>query len=128
MTAIQPTVIQPSVIQPDEAESPLVLAIDVGTSSARALVYDSLGRMIAGLEGRTAYQMATTPDGGVEIDADLLLKAVLGVIDEVARAAGGLLGKVLSVALCTFWHSVIGVDQDGTAVTPLYNWSDTRSR
>src|SRR5215469_6642778 len=97
-------------VQPHLAANPLVLSIDVGTSSARALLYDSLGRMVLGTEGRTAYQMATTPDGGVEM------------------VAGDLPGKVCSVAMCTFWHSVMGVDLNGRPVTPLYNWSDTRSR
>jgi gluconokinase len=115
-------------IQPHLAANPLVLSIDVGTSSARALLYDSLGRMLLGTEGRTAYQMATTPEGGVEMDPDLLLQSVLGVIDAVASPAGDLPGKVCSVAMCTFWHSVMGVDLNGRPVTPLYNWSDTRSR
>jgi len=31
-----------------EAERPIVLALDVGTSSARAILYDALGRQIRG--------------------------------------------------------------------------------
>ncbi|MGH9855990.1 MAG: gluconokinase, partial [Blastocatellia bacterium] len=26
-----------------------------------------------------------------------------------------------------FWHAMLGVDRSGNAITPLYNWSDTRS-
>src|SRR5262249_17896346 len=114
--------------QPKSAQTPLVLAIDVGTSSARALLYDSLGRAVDGAEGRAGYQMTTTPDGGVEIDPDRLLAITLDVIHDAARASDHLFSQVCSVAMCTFWHSVMGVDMDGRPVTPLYNWSDTRSR
>src|SRR5215510_8711149 len=113
--------------QPKSAKAPLVLSIDVGTSSARALLYDSLGRAVDGAEGRAGYQMNTTPDGGVEIDPDRLFEITLAVID-AARASGELFSQVCSVAMCTFWHSVMGVSTDGRPVTPLYNWSDTRSR
>src|SRR5262249_25641298 len=117
-----------STTQPKSAQTPLVLSIDVGTSSARALLYDSLGRAVDDAEGRAGYQMTTTPDGGVEIEPDRLLAITIGVIDDAARASGDLFKQVSSVAMCTFWHSVMGVGADGCPVTPLYNWSDTRSR
>jgi gluconokinase len=115
-------------IEPHAAQLPLVLSIDVGTSSVRAILYDSLGRALQSAESRAAYQMTTTSDGGVEIDPDNLLGITLRVIDEASRVSGGVFGQVCSVAMCTFWHSVMGVGRDGLPVTSLYNWSDTRSR
>src|SRR5262249_4306980 len=94
----------------------------------RALLYDSLGRAVDGAEGRAGYQMTTTQDGGVEIEPDRLLAITIGVIDDAARASGDLFKQVCSVAMCTFWHSVMGVGTDGRPVTPLHNGSDTRSR
>jgi ribulose kinase len=44
----------------------LVVALDVGTSSARARVFDAEGRALPGAEGHVAYEPSTTPDGGVE--------------------------------------------------------------
>ena len=48
----------------------LVLALDVGTSSARARVFDASGRAQAGAEGQVTYEPRTTPDGGVERGAN----------------------------------------------------------
>jgi gluconokinase len=54
-----------STVSSAQAERPLVVALDLGTSSARALIYDMLGRLVEGIESRIEYQMATTPEGGV---------------------------------------------------------------
>jgi hypothetical protein len=55
---------------PAEAQPPIVLALDVGTSSVRAILHDALGRQIRGAESHTPYQMKILADGGVEMDAD----------------------------------------------------------
>ena len=124
-----------SVIAPHEAERPLTLALDVGTSSARAALYDSRGRQIEHAEGRTHYQMTVTQDGGVEIDADKLIEIICATIDECLRKAAthlsdlnaGPRDAVRMVGYSNFWHAMLGVNRGGAAVTPLYNWSDTRS-
>src|SRR5882672_4997013 len=71
-----------STIPPHEAERPFALALDVGTSSARAALYDSRGRQIENAVGRTHYQMTATQDGGVEINADRLIEIICATIDE----------------------------------------------
>jgi gluconokinase len=118
-------------ISPKQAELPLALALDVGTSSVRAVLYDLAGRQVETVEGRTHYQMTATPDGGVEIVADRLIEMICGTIDQCLQAAAksfpGLNDKICVVGYSNFWHAMMGVDRDGAAVTPLYNWSDTRS-
>jgi len=120
-----------SIVQASQAQRPFVLALDVGTSSVRALLYDALGCAIEGAESRIAYRMQTTPDGGVEMNADQLCALTCRTIDELLQRASELisdLGEAMcGVALSTFWHSLLGIGTDGKAVTPLYNWSDTRS-
>jgi gluconokinase len=120
-----------SAIAPHEAKRPLALALDVGTSSARATLYDSRGRQIEHVEGRTHYQMTLTQDGGVEIEADRLIGIVCATIDECLLEAATRLPSfgdaIRVVGYSNFWHAMLGVDRDGDAVTPLYNWSDTRS-
>lgn len=114
-----------------QSRTPLVLALDVGTSSVRAVLYDASGRALEGAEGRTPYQMTATADGGVEIDADKLAGLICGTIDQFYERARGLVPRLeeslCAVACSTFWHACLGVGEDGRAVTPLYNWSDTRS-
>jgi gluconokinase len=68
--------------------------------------------------------MITTPDGGVEIDADRLVETVCEVIDKALDSAAP---AIDAVAFTTFWHSLMGVDEKGRALTPLYSWNDTRA-
>ncbi|HZR97675.1 MAG TPA: gluconokinase [Chloroflexota bacterium] len=110
-----------------EARAPLVLALDVGTSSVRALVYDAAGRAVRGAAARQAVAPRTTPDGGVEIDADGLVACTTAVLDALADAAPEALRAVRAVGACTFWHSLVGVDGAGRALTPVYLWADARS-
>lgn len=114
-----------------EAKRPLTLALDVGTSSVRAVLYDLSGRQVENVEGRTRYRMTATPDGGVEIEASQLIEIICATIDECLREAAlhlpDLNDAISAVGYSNFWHAMMGVDRDGESVTPLYNWSDTRS-
>lgn len=116
-----------SQVDTSSAADPLVLSIDVGSSSARALVYDARGRMVSGFEAHRPYLASTTPDGGVVIDADTLMGLVCECLDDVVRAARASSRTLAAVASDTFWHSMMGVDGHGKAVTPIYTWADTRS-
>jgi gluconokinase len=115
-------------INPSLAQYPLILAVDVGTSSIRALLYDKTGKVMTGIEGRVTYEMRLTADGGVEIDADELVSLTCRAIDEALHQGAQLTEEICGVGLCTFWHSLLGVGGDGQPLTPLYSWDDTRSR
>lgn len=110
-----------------DARDPLILAVDVGSSSARAIAYDASGRIVRGWEGHRPYEMETRPGGGVETDADTLVRLTAECIDEVMAKVRGAGGVISRVACDTFWHSLIGVDGAGKASTPVYTWADTRS-
>jgi gluconokinase len=117
----------PTTVDSGQARDPLILALDIGTSSVRAIVYDALGRAV-GAGAHIAYQMDTTPDGGVEIDADRLLGIICECIDGALRDRASFQHRLGGVACSTFWHSLVGVDADGRALTPVFVWNDTRSR
>jgi gluconokinase len=106
---------------------PVVLALDVGTSSCRAGLYDAGGDRVPGSTARHTYRPETTANGGAVLDADTLFDHVCQAIDAVAAKAGDYEG-VAAVAPTTFWHSLMGVDPKGRAVTPVYLWMDSRSR
>ena len=117
-----------SIVDPREAERPLVLALDLGSGSLRAIVYDRLGREVAGTEGRTPTEWRQTSDGGVEADADALVAGAGAAIDAALAGAGPIAQEIRAVGISTFWHSVLGVDASGHPATPLYSWADGRSR
>lgn len=112
---------------PVEAEQPRVLILDIGSSSARACIFDGAARGIPPLpEMRRRYRWRNEPEGAMEIDPDLLVAEVGHLLDAASaqvRSAGG----VLAVGIATFWHSIMGVDAAGVPSTPLYGWGDTRA-
>jgi len=104
----------------------LVLTLDIGTSSVRALLFDATARVVEGLEARRTHAVRTTPDGGAELDATVLLREVEEAIDEILAAAGPRASRIRAVACCTFWHSVLAVGADGAPSTPVLTWGETR--
>jgi gluconokinase len=101
----------------------MILALDIGTSSARGCLYSPEGSRIEGAEHRVSYEPRTTPDGGVEHDPAILLEAAAACIDAVLPRAA----EVRAVGISTFWHGLLGFGRDGRPVTPVYMWADTRS-
>lgn len=108
--------------------TPLVLALDVGTSSCRASLYDAQGQRVGELSAQRAYAPRVSAEGGADLEADALVEQVATAIDSVAEQAGIAFSAVGAAATSTFWHSLMGLDADGNAATPVYLWMDARSR
>ena len=66
-------------VRPRAAELPLALAVDVGSSSVRAMLHDRLGRPLSGLSATVGYEMSASPDCGVQIGL-AAVAAVLAVL------------------------------------------------
>jgi gluconokinase len=101
-----------------------VLALDVGTSSARAVGYDATARPVAGLDASVAYEPVFTAEGGAELDADRLLEAVVDTIDRCMAAARE---PPAAIGASIFWHGLLLLDGAGAPLTPVFTWADTRS-
>ena len=110
-----------------ETDSSLILVLDVGTSSVRAALYDEQAKRLDATFVKNERQLTMTEDGGAEINADEALNQVAAAIDEVLQKAGDKAAKIEFVAASCFWHSLVGVDKNGAALTPVYGWADTRS-
>jgi gluconokinase len=110
-----------------------VLALDIGTSSTRAMLFDRAGRAVEGIDARQTNAIEVGLDGAFETGPEALLEQVFTCIDEcLARAGAGLPGARLTGAIqavcgCTFVSNVMGVDGQGRAVTPLVLYGDTRA-
>jgi gluconokinase len=103
----------------------MVIALDLGTSSVRAALYDARGKAVDGRFHQVSYTPATTPDGGVEHDPAELLDAAAACLDAVVRAARH--DDVRAVAVTSFWHGLLGFDGAQRPVTPVFMWADSRS-
>src|SRR3954464_5571823 len=114
-------------IPPTKAETPLILTIDAGTSSARALLYDARGRAIKGLVTQERYTIRSGPDGAVEDDPDAALERIWRCVDTVLAQAGPLAQQIRAVAVDTLVSNILATDDAGQPLTPLITYADTRN-
>src|SRR5215210_4969852 len=108
-----------------ESQDARILSIDVGSSSVRAELYDDSGDNIEGTEVKLDYDFEYTAAGGATQDADELFELVVQAVDGALSEAGD--AEISSVAMSTFWHSVLGLDREGRPTTPILTWADRRA-
>ncbi len=111
-----------------DVRKPLVLVLDVGTSSLRAQIRDGEANAIPDLDIRVPHRVSRSSDGRATLDADEILDGVASAVDQVLERAGGLTQQVGGVAAATLVSNALGVDSQGRPLTPIYTYADTRSR
>lgn len=114
-------------VAPGAAATPLVLAIDLGTSSVRVLAVDSAGRAVDASEEQQRYAIGTSADGAAETDAPPLFDLLVDTVDGALARLGPLAEEIVAVGMTSFWHGLLGLRPDGEPATPIYYWADTRS-
>src|SRR5207245_4794984 len=92
------------------SHAPFILALDIGTSSVRALLFDAAGTAVPNVHAQRTYKLTISKEGEVSVDADMLVATVAEMIDETLAAAGSLTAQIAAVATDTFWHTLVGVD------------------
>lgn len=105
---------------------PVLLGLDIGTSGIRAALFDERGHEIEGASVRFNRWRPGLTDLATIDPGDLL--------DEVAQTLDSLFARFYEsstriglIAISCFWHSLVGVDEDGRATTPVYDWADSRA-
>ncbi len=106
-----------------------MIALDVGTSSVRAILYDRRARPVPGAAVHVRHEPLIGSDGTSEMDADKLAALVSRSLVRLVRLAGrARASKIAGVGVSTFWHGLVAADDSARALSPVYLWSDTRSR
>jgi gluconokinase len=108
--------------------TPYVLALDVGTSSTRAIICDATGAPVPGWAAQQTYSPLTGEDGASTFESGTLLAATATVIDQALAAAGDGARQICAVGMDTFWHSLLAVDGTNVPLTQVITWADTRPR
>jgi gluconokinase len=106
---------------------PLILALDIGTSSTRAMLFDAAAQPVPGCVAQVTTQMQTSADGGATFEATALFETVVTAIDQLLQMAGALAQHIRGVTCATFVGNILGVDASGEPITPIYTYADTRS-
>ncbi|HVD47760.1 MAG TPA: gluconokinase [Candidatus Limnocylindria bacterium] len=105
-----------------------VVALDVGTSSVRAILHDLRARPVPGVEVHLPHTPRLRQDGTAEADADALANLAERALTEVLRLAGSKrAARIEGAGVSSFWHGLVAADDSARALTPVYLWSDSRS-
>ena len=99
-----------------------ILAVDIGTTSAKALLVSPGGEVLTRVQ---EFYPTRSPRGDFsEQDPLEILHAVKKIINHAAVPVGGL---VAGVSFSSAMHSLVAVNEEGEALTPLITWADLRS-
>lgn len=103
-----------------------VLALDLGTSSTRALVLSAVDASpVPGALARYKISPTYGGDGTATLDLHEYVEGLLGCLDELQQ--NGHLDSISAIVLSSQWHSIVALDNKGAALTPVITWADTRS-
>lgn len=103
----------------------VVLAIDAGTTSVRAIVVDSEGGVLG--RGRERCVLSYPKPGLVEQDPESLWETTRRVVDRALTSAGIRSGEVAAIGItsqrscCAVWERATG-----RPVSPVVSWQDLR--
>lgn len=102
-----------------------ILAIDVGSSSVRLIVYRYADSALTAMHTESApYAFRTDSTGASEVDAEFLRALIEGLLDALCVRSD--LPPIDAVCMATFVGNLLGVDAEGRALTPVYTYADTR--
>lgn len=100
-----------------------VLAVDLGTTSTKAVVYTADGDVLG--EGDAGYPLAEPEPGAAVQDPEVVWEAVGDAVATAAAAAGE--RELAALSFSGAMHGLLGVDADDEPVGPLLTWADARA-
>jgi gluconokinase len=103
----------------------MVLAIDLGTSSVRSALLDAAAEIVPGSMASRRYRVAHSVSHAAELDPRTLLRATQHCLRRTRACLTT--EKLPAIAGSGFWHSLLGLDQSGEPLTPIYTWADGRA-
>lgn len=103
----------------------LIIGVDIGTTSVKAVSYDVEGRDHDAVE--IEYPLDTSqPDQAVQ-DPDHVVASVLEALHRAVIAAGAHDASVAGVSFSSAMHGLMALDRRGRPLTPLLTFADSRA-
>ena len=107
------------------AAPPVVIGVDIGTTSTKVIAYDTTGRRAA--EAEAGYRLDEPHPGEAVQDPDVVVSTVVATTRRVAADLRRSGAQVAGLSFGSAMHSLIGVDAGGRPVTPSITWADLRA-
>jgi glycerol kinase len=105
---------------------PLILALDQGTTSTRAILFERGGRALA--EASRPLAQSYPHDGWVEHDAAAIFADSVAVLREAVEKAGRGMGEVAAIGLTNQRETTVVWDRaTGEPIHPAIVWQDRRT-
>jgi glycerol kinase len=103
---------------------PLILSIDQGTSSTKALVVDAGGRIIA--RGAAPLALQTPMPGWVQHDAMAVIESCVRAVDDVLAQVDS--AKIVAIGISNQRESLVVWERaTGTPLSTVLSWQDRRT-
>ena len=106
-----------------KATTTYFIGLDIGTSSAKAVAFSHEGQVLA--KAARTYEIQHPAPGAAVQDAEEVRQASLDSLLEVVQHQGG---PPEAIGLSSAMHSLLAVDANGKALSPLITWADGRAR
>lgn len=105
---------------------PVLLALDQGTTSTRAMVFTPVGEVLA--QASWPLKQAYPADGWVEHDAEEILQSSIAVMRQAVEASGQRLGHFAALGLTNQRETtVVWEKATGRPIYPAIVWQDRRT-
>jgi xylulokinase len=101
-----------------------VLAVDLGTSGAKAAVFSEQGEVLA--TGFRPTELRLLPDGGAEQDPEDWWQAILFACEQCLNDPAVDRASVFAIGVTAQWSGTVAVGESGEALHPALIWMDSR--
>jgi len=103
----------------------LILGIDSGTQSTKALVVDARNGRVAGVGARAYGLIPGLPPGAKEQHPRTWREATVKAVHGAVKQAGARAGEVVAIGVSGQQHGFVPLDQRGEVIRPAKLWCDT---
>jgi gluconokinase len=103
----------------------VVLGVDIGTTSAKAVAFDADGRELG--RGETGYPLLEPEHGQAVQDPAVVVEGTLAAMRAAVAGARDAGVPIAALSFSGALHSLVGLDARGKALTPLVTWADMRA-
>lgn len=103
----------------------VLLGIDLGTTATKVVAATGEGTVVHQTE--RGYPLRSVDPGEAVQDAEVVRDAAIEALAECVSWTREQGHRVEALSFSTAMHTLLGLDSDGTPVTPAFSWADTRA-